>query len=126
MVYFWVGLGGALGSMARLWVGARITMLTGIRFPWGTILINLFGSLVIGFFATLIRDRLPVPIEARAFVMVGLCGGFTTFSAFSLQTLELARAGRLLDAGANIMLSVTLCLIAVAVGHWLAALFGRA
>ena len=58
--------------------------------------------------------------------MVGLCGGFTTFSAFSLQTLELARDGRLLYAGANIVLSVVLCLTAVALGHWLAALFGRA
>ena len=126
MIYFWVGLGGALGSMARLWVGVRVAMLTGIHFPWSTILINLFGSFVIGFFATLTRDRLPVPIEARAFVMVGLCGGFTTFSAFSLQTLELARASRLLDAGANVMLSVALCLVAVAIGHWLATLFGRA
>jgi CrcB protein len=58
--------------------------------------------------------------------MVGLCGGFTTFSAFSLQTFELARDGRLLYAAANIMLSVLLCLSAVALGHWLAALFGRA
>jgi fluoride exporter len=126
VIYFWVALGGALGSMARLWIGARIAMLMGIRFPWGTTLINLFGSFVIGFFATLTRDRLPLPIEARAFVIMGLCGGFTTFSAFSLQTLELARAGRLLDAGANIMRSVAVCLVAVAVGHWLAALFGRA
>jgi CrcB protein len=58
--------------------------------------------------------------------MVGLCGGFTTFSAFSLQTLELARDGRLLYAGANIVLSVVLCLAAVVLGHWLATLFGRA
>ena len=58
--------------------------------------------------------------------MVGLCGGFTTFSAFSLQTLELARDGRLLYAGANIVLSVVLCLTAVTLGHWLATLFGRA
>ena len=57
--------------------------------------------------------------------MVGLCGGFTTFSAFSLQTWELARDGRLLSAGANIVLSVVLCLTAVALGHWLATLFGR-
>jgi len=68
----------------------------------------------------------PAPIEAQAFVMVGLCGGFTTFSAFSLQTLELARAGRLLDAGANVVLSFVLCLGAVILGHWLATLFGRA
>jgi CrcB protein len=125
VIYFWVALGGALGSMGRLWIGVRVAVLTGVRFPWSTILINLLGSFVIGFFATLTSERLPVPMEARAFVMVGLCGGFTTFSAFSLQTLELVRAGRLLDAAANIVLSVALCLFAVAIGHWLATLFGR-
>ena len=126
MIYFWVGLGGALGSMARLWVGIRVAMVMGVRFPWATILINVLGSFVIGFFGTLTSGRLPVPIEARAFVMIGLCGGFTTFSAFSLQTLELARAGRLFDAGANIVLSIAACLVAVAFGHWLATLLGRA
>ena len=128
MTYFWVALGGAIGSMARLWLGVQVALLTGLTFPWGTILVNILGSLVIGFVATLTgpNGRVVVPIEVQAFVMVGLCGGFTTFSAFSLQTLELARDGRLLYAGANIMLSVVLCLTAVAIGHWLATLFGRA
>jgi len=128
MIYFWVAIGGAIGSMARLWLGVKVTLLTGLAFPWGTILVNIIGSLVIGFVATLTgpNGRVVVPVEAQAFVMVGLCGGFTTFSAFSLQTFELARDGRLLYAGANIMLSVVLCLSAVALGHWLAALFGRA
>jgi CrcB protein len=128
MIYFWVAVGGAIGSMARLWLGVKVTLLTGLAFPWGTILVNIIGSLVIGFVATLTgpNGRVAVPVNAQAFVMVGLCGGFTTFSAFSLQTLELARDGRLVYAGANIMLSVVLCLTAVAIGHWLAALFGRA
>jgi fluoride exporter len=128
MIYFWVAVGGAIGSMARLWLGVKVTLLTGLAFPWGTILVNIIGSLVIGFVATLTgpNGRVVVPVEAQAFVMVGLCGGFTTFSAFSLQTFELARDGRLLYAEANIMLSVVLCLSAVALGHWLAALFGRA
>jgi CrcB protein len=128
MIYFWVAVGGAIGSMARLWLGVKVTLLTGLAFPWGTILVNIIGSLVIGFVATLTgpNGRVAVPVNAQAFVMVGLCGGFTTFSAFSLQTLELARDGRLMHAGANIMLSVVLCLTAVALGHWLAALFGRA
>src|SRR6201993_1001791 len=127
MIYFWVAIGGAIGSMARLWLGVKVTLLTGLAFPWGTILVNIIGSLVIGFVATLTgpNGRVVVPVNAQAFVMVGLCGGFTTFSAFSLQTLELARAGRLLDAGANVVLSVAACLTAVAVGHWLATLFGR-
>ena len=128
LTYFWVALGGAIGSMARLWLSVYVTLLTGLGFPWGTILVNIIGSLIIGFVATLTgpSGRLVVPVDAQAFVMVGLCGGFTTFSAFSLQTLELARAGRLLDAGANVALSVAACLVAVAVGHWLATLFGRA
>jgi CrcB protein len=128
MIYFWVAVGGAIGSIARWWLGVKVTLLTGLAFPWGTILVNIIGSLVIGFVATLTgpNGRVVVPVNAQAFVMVGLCGGFTTFSAFSLQTLELARDGRLMHAGANIMLSVVLCLTAVALGHWLAALFGRA
>jgi CrcB protein len=127
LTYFWVALGGAIGSMARLWLSVQVGLVTGLGFPWGTILVNIIGSLVIGFVATLTgpNGRVVVPIDARAFVMVGLCGGFTTFSAFSLQTLELARDGRLLHAGANILLSVALCLTAVALGHWLAMLFGR-
>jgi fluoride exporter len=128
LTYFWVALGGAIGSTARLWLGAHVAMLIGLSFPWGTILVNILGSLIIGFFATLTGPggRVVVPVDAQAFVMVGLCGGFTTFSAFSLQTLELARDGRLLSAAANIMLSVVLCLSAVALGHWLASLLGRA
>ena len=126
--YFWVAVGGAIGSMARLWLSVHVALLTGLGFPWGTILVNILGSLVIGFVATLTgpNGRVVIPVDAQAFVMVGLCGGFTTFSAFSLQTLELVRDGRLLYAGANIMLSVVLCLTAVAIGHWLATLFGRA
>jgi fluoride exporter len=128
LTYFWVALGGAIGSVARLWLGVQVTLLTGLGFPWGTILVNIIGSLVIGFVATLTgpNGRVVVPVNAQAFVMVGLCGGFTTFSAFSLQTFELARDGWLMYAGANIMLSVVLCLTAVALGHWLATLFGRA
>ena len=127
-MYLWVALGGALGSVARYWMGVRITVLTGLAFPWATILINILGSLVIGFLVTLTgpEGRVPAPLDVRAFLLVGICGGFTTFSAFSLQTLDLARSGRLLLAGANIVLSVVLCPTAVALGHWLAALFGRA
>jgi CrcB protein len=127
-MYLWVALGGALGSVARYWMGVRISLLAGLTFPWATILINVLGSLVIGFLATFTgpTGRVPAPIDARAFLIVGICGGFTTFSAFSLQTLDLARDGRLLLAGANIVLSVVLCLVAVALGHWLATLFGRA
>ena len=124
--YFWIAVGSALGGMARYWLTGLVAILFGVQFPWGTILINIIGSFVIGFFATLTAHRWPAPFELRAFVMVGLCGGFTTFSAFSLQTLELARFGRWLEAGGNVLLSVVLCLIAVWLGHTLAALLGGA
>lgn len=127
LIYLLIALGGALGSMARYGVGVWFTTLTGLVFPWNTLMINISGSMAIGFFATATgpAGRMTLPIDGRAFLLVGICGGFTTFSAFSLQTLELVRHGRLLLAGTNILLSLTLCLVAVALGHWLAALFGR-
>jgi CrcB protein len=125
--YLWIGLGGALGSVGRAWLAVTVARITGPQFPWGTILINIVGSFVIGFFGTLTASgsRFPVPADARAFVMIGICGGFTTFSSFSLQTLELARDGRMAQALGNIGLSVTLCLSAVAAGHYGAAAINR-
>jgi protein CrcB len=123
MFYLLVGVGGALGSIARAWMAIAVGRVTGPAFPWGTILINILGSFVIGFFGTLTagEGRFGVPADARAFVMVGLCGGFTTFSSFSLQTLDLARDGRFAQAMGNVLLSVALCLTAVAAGHYGAA-----
>jgi fluoride exporter len=120
--YLWVAVGGALGSMARFWLAAFVAEILGPQFPWGTILINIVGSFVIGFFATFTGPggRMIASFNTRAFVMVGICGGFTTFSAFSLQTLDLARESRWLQAGGNVVLSVVLCLVAVWLGHLLA------
>ena len=91
--------------------------------PWGTLIVNVTGSFVIGFFNTLTGPdgRLLVGGTARQFVMIGVCGGYTTFSSFSLQTLSLAQEGEWLQAGGNILLSVVLCLVAVWLGHILAA-----
>ncbi len=123
MTYLYVALGSALGGMARYGAGMAAVRLWGSGFPWGTILINLVGSFVIGFFGTLTQPggRLPADAGLRIFVMVGICGGFTTFSAFSLQTLELAQDDAWVAACANIALSVLLCLAAVTAGHLLAA-----
>jgi CrcB protein len=123
MIYAWIAAGSALGGAGRYWLALAMVRLTGPEFPWGTILINILGSFVIGFFGTLTATggRVAVPPEARAFVMVGLCGGFTTFSSFSLQTLDLLRDGRTAQALGNIGLSVLLCLVAVAAGHYAAA-----
>jgi CrcB protein len=118
----WISLGGAVGTAARYWIA--VGMLPWSRsLPWGTIVINIVGSFIIGFFGTLTltHGRHPMPETARLFVMVGLCGGFTTFSSFSLQTLDLLRSGAILRALLNIGASVLLCLIAVAMGHMLGA-----
>jgi fluoride exporter len=121
--YFWIAVGGALGSMARFWLAAFVATILGPQFPWGTILINIVGSFVIGFFATFTGPggRFIASFDMRAFVMVGICGGFTTFSAFSLQTLDLARESRWLQAGGNVLISVVVCLLAVWAGHTLAS-----
>jgi protein CrcB len=127
MTYIWIGIGGALGSMARAWLALAVARIAGAQFPWGTILINILGSFVIGFFGTLTTNdsRFAAPADLRAFVMVGICGGFTTFSSFSLQTLELARDGRMAQAIGNIGLSVICCLLAVAAGHFSADSINR-
>ncbi len=121
--YLWIGLGSALGGMARYGCSGVVARLWGETFPWGTLVVNVLGSFVIGFFATLTGPdgRLFVGGLARQFVMVGICGGFTTFSSFSLQTLSLIQGGEWPRAGANIAGSVVLCLAAVALGHIAAA-----
>jgi CrcB protein len=117
--YLWVAIGGALGSVARYWGSGVVARLIGETFPFGTLVINVTGSFVIGFFATLTGPdgRVFVGSTARQFVMIGLCGGYTTFSSFSLQTLELAQDGEWLYAGANVVASVVLCLVAVWLGY---------
>jgi protein CrcB len=118
LTYFYVALGGAIGTLARAWTTNIMVRLAGPHFPWGTILINVSGSFIIGFFGALTASdgRFTAHPDARAFVMIGICGGYTTFSSFSLQTLDLARDGKLAAAFANIALSVILCLLAVAAG----------
>ncbi len=117
-----VAAGGALGSVARYWVGLFALPLSR-HLPWGTILINIVGSFAIGFFGTLTlgTGRYPASESARLFFMVGVCGGFTTFSSFSLQTLDLLRGGASGRAMINVAASVLLCLGAVALGHTIAA-----
>lgn len=127
LAYVWIGIGSAVGGMARYWCSGFVADRWGETFPWGTIAVNVIGSFVIGLVATLTGPdgRLMVPSQARLLVMVGLCGGFTTFSSFSLQTLTLVRDGEWAKAGANIVLSVVLCLAAVVLGHLLAALINQ-
>jgi fluoride exporter len=123
ITYLWIGLGSALGGMARYACSNLFAAWFGVTFPVGTLVINILGSFVIGFFATLTGPdgRLLVPGDMRQFVMVGLCGGYTTFSAFSLQTLNLAQDGEFVRAGVNIGASVVLCLVSVWLGFVAAA-----
>jgi CrcB protein len=121
--YIWIAIGSALGGMARYWCSGVAARLVGETFPWGTFIVNVAGSFIIGFFATLTGPdgRVYVGTTARQFVMIGLCGGYTTFSSFSLQTLNLVHDGEWLRAGGNIGVSVFCCLVAVWAGYLLAA-----
>jgi CrcB protein len=123
LTYLWVAIGGAMGSMARFWMANAVSAVTGPAFPWGTLGINIIGSFVIGLFYALTGPggRFDVPSDARIFVMIGICGGFTTFSSFSLQTLMLLQDGAVARAGAYILGSVVLCLVFVWVGYLLGA-----
>jgi CrcB protein len=119
MTWFWVMLGSALGGLARYWLSGFASQHISETFPIGTLIVNVTGSFVIGFFATLTGPdgRIFAGTDARQFVMTGICGGYTTFSSFSLQTLNLARDGEMALAGANAVLSLVLCLVAVWLGH---------
>lgn len=117
-----VMLGGAAGTLARYAV-SMLAMPVSRSLPWGTILVNISGSFIIGFFGTLTLagGRFTVSENLRLFVMIGICGGYTTFSSFSLQTLDLLRDGAVVRAAANVALSVVLCIAAVALGHVVAS-----
>jgi fluoride exporter len=121
--YFWIAIGSALGGMARFGCSGLAARLISETFPWGTLIVNVLGSFIIGFFATLTGPdgRVYVGSLARQFVLIGFCGGYTTFSSFSIQTLNLMEDGEWLRAAANIGGSVALCLFAVWIGSLLAA-----
>ncbi len=119
-LYALVAVGGAIGSVGRFWLAGAVARLTGPDYPWGTILINILGSCLIGWLAGFaVLGRVQNPDSLRAFAMAGVCGGFTTFSSFSLQTLQLLRDGHPLGAAANVAMSVCLCLAATGFGLWL-------
>ena len=120
--YILVMLGGALGTGARFWMSGFIAERGGEFFPLGTLVVNVSGSFVVGFFAAFTGPEGPVLVSPRfrQFFMIGVCGGYTTFSSFSLQTLDFARDGDWLKALLNTMLSFTCCLAAVWLGRVLA------
>src|ERR1700759_1854087 len=119
LTYFWIMFGGALGTGARFWASGFVAERMGETFPLGTLFVNVTGSFVIGFFAALTdpAGTFLVSPRVRQFVTIGILGGYTTFSSFSLQTLELARDGDWFRAGLNSVLSFTCCLLAVWLGR---------
>lgn len=123
MNYLWIALGGALGSVARFWMTELVAGRFDSKFPWGTFFVNVTGSFLIGVFSAFSESggRLVEATGLRQFLMVGICGGYTTFSAFSVQTLNLMRAGFWLAALGNAAGSVLACLLAVWLGHLLGA-----
>jgi CrcB protein len=122
-----VMIGGAIGSLVRYWMSEACAVLFGTAFPWGTLVVNVSGSFIIGYVAggAGAGGRWMDSGLIRHFVMIGLCGGYTTFSAFSLQTVTMLQAGDVVRAGLNATVSLSACLVATAAGFAVAAAFGR-
>lgn len=118
IAYVWVALGSAVGGVARYAVSGAVATRIGEIFPWGTLVVNVSGCLVIGICAAIVAPSGALPGDAtmRELMIIGLCGGYTTFSSFSLQTLNLARDGEWVRAAGNIAASTGVCLIAVWAG----------
>ncbi|TDY02801.1 fluoride efflux transporter CrcB [Thiohalophilus thiocyanatoxydans] len=116
-----IAVGGAIGSVLRFTLSGGVHQLLGREFPYGTLSVNVLGSLLMGFLYIVLLERASLGAEWRALLLIGLLGAFTTFSTFSLETLNLIESGALIKAGMNILLSVTLCLLAA----WVGMLGGR-
>ena len=115
-----IAAGGATGALLRFWMSNGIHAWLGRGFPYGTIIVNIFGSLVMGILYVLIVEKMAISAEWRAALIVGLLGAFTTFSAFSLETIYLLESSEFSKAGLNIFLSVSLCISACWLGMILA------
>lgn len=127
LTYLFVAFGGAIGSVGRFALSGWIARTTSEIFPLGTFAVNVTGCFIIGLFATLTgpEGRVVVAPDVRQFLMIGVCGGYTTFSSFSLQTLALARDGDMTRAGLNVALSVLFCLVGVYLGSVLGQAVNR-
>ena len=125
ILYTCVAIGGMLGSIARYLAALAIPVVAG--FPWATLFVNVTGSFIIGFYSTLTGPdgRLFAGTRQRQFVMTGFCGGYTTFSAFSLETFRLLHDGMTRMAFSNIAVSIVTWLLAAWLGHVLASRLNR-
>lgn len=116
-----IGIGGFLGSIARFWIGGVVYEKTGAKFPYGTFVINISGSFLIGFIVTILTERTHLSPNWRYLIPIGFIGAYTTFSTFEWETLSAIRDGQLLIAGLNVVLSVVVGFVAV----WLGIISGR-
>lgn len=119
--YLAIAVGGAIGSVLRYWVSTNTHVLFGRDFPYGTLTVNVIGSLLIGILFVLFSDRWELETVIRSALLIGLLGAFTTFSTFSIETLNLIEEGAYTKAIANILISVSSCLFAA----WLGVIIGR-
>lgn len=115
-----IAIGGAIGSVLRYLIQMQCINWFGTKFPYGTMTVNTLGSLLIGFLSIVLLERFFVSVEIRFAILVGLLGGFTTFSTFSLETLSLIQQGSLFSAASNIIGNVALCIAACFLGVTLA------
>jgi fluoride exporter len=127
VIYLWIAFGSGIGGVCRYVLGGWVARQAGAAFPWGTLLVNILGCTFIGWFAAMTGPdgRILASTRTRQFVMVGICGGFTTFSSFSLETLNLLRDGEAGRAVANMSLSLGLCMLGVWLGHLPATTMNR-
>lgn len=130
LAYLWIAIGGAIGSMARYFIGGVVfAQPQSQSFPWGTLVVNVSGSFVIGILGAVTTPESRMTPQSRVFatqlLITGVCGGYTTFSSFSLQTLRLLQDREWLYAGGNVLLSVVLCMLAVWLGYLLGSIFNR-
>jgi len=125
ILYGYVAAGSVLGGVARYLLSVLIQLIPG--FPWATLFVNVTGSFIIGFYSTLSGPdgRMFASVRQRQFVMTGFCGGYTTFSTFSLETFTLLQGGLVQTALLNIAVSVVTWLVAVWIGHALASRLNR-
>ncbi len=118
-----IAVGGAVGAVGRFWISSWVNASFGKSFPCGTLVVNVLGSLVMGMLFVLLEERVTTDPIWRSFLMIGLLGAFTTFSTFSIETLQLLESGALLRAGLNMLVSVVSCVLAAWAGTLVARLF---
>jgi fluoride exporter len=119
--FLYIGIGGFLGSISRYWLSTVIYRKLGESFPYGTLSVNIIGSFIIGLLMSMFEERFLAQPELRLFLVVGVIGGFTTFSSFSFETVALIRAGNFLYAAMNVTVSIFVCLTFT----WIGTIIGK-